>query len=152
MCLLCQLYLTQLTCQSWLFGLKSLLGLVIYLLPNMYCISLKIHCLNKLCPACKFICVYTVYYCGVRWLSCRTPASQSREPAFKSHLLPFPCMGIFVLSIGLYRENAIAVRVIDRSAYDATSRVHAHRQRKNLSYLRNGCCIYYLRPPGSAHL
>ena len=43
--------------------------------------------------------------------------------------------------IGLYRENAIAVRVIDRSAYDATtaiilysynscdatSRVHAHR-------------------------
>ena len=54
--------------------------------------------------------------------------------------------------IGLYRENAIAVRVIDRSAYDATSRVHAHRQRKNLSYLRNGCCIYYLRPPGSAHL
>ena len=32
--------------------------------------------------------------------------------------------------IGLYRENAIAVRVIDRSAYDATSRVHAHRQRK----------------------
>ena len=54
--------------------------------------------------------------------------------------------------IGLYRENAIAVHVIDRSAYDATSRVHAHRQRKNLSYLRNGCCIYYLRPPGSAHL
>ena len=41
--------------------------------------------------------------------------------------------------IGLYRENAIAVRVIDRSAYDATSRVHAHRQRKNMSYLRNGC-------------
>ena len=55
-------------------------------------------------------------------------------------------------SIGIYRENAIAVRVIDRSAYDATSRVHAHRQRKNLSYLRNGCCIYYLRPSGSAHL
>ena len=54
--------------------------------------------------------------------------------------------------IGLYRENAIAVRVIDRSAYDATSRVHAHRQRKNMSYLRNGCCIYYLRPTGSAHL
>ena len=52
----------------------------------------------------------------------------------------------------LYRENAIAVRVIDRSAYDATSRVHAHRQRKNLSYLRNGCCIYYLRPSGAAHL
>ena len=50
------------------------------------------------------------------------------------------------------RENAIAVRVIDRSAYDATSRVHAHRQRKNMSYLRNGCCIYYLRPTGSAHL
>ncbi len=49
--------------------------------------------------------------------------------------------------IGLYRENAIAVRVINRSAYDATSSVHAHRQRKNLSYLRNGCCIYYLRPP-----
>ena len=48
--------------------------------------------------------------------------------------------------IGLYRENTIAVRVIDRSAYDA------HRQRKNLSYLRNGCCIYYLRAPGSAHL
>ena len=47
--------------------------------------------------------------------------------------------------IGLYRENAIAVRVIDRSAYDATSRVHA-------PYLRNGCCIYYLRPTGSAHL
>ena len=56
------------------------------------------------------------------------------------------------LSIGPYRENAIAVRVIDRSAYDATSRVHAHRQRKNMSYLRNGCCIYYLRPTGSAHL
>ena len=55
-------------------------------------------------------------------------------------------------TIGLYRENAIAVRVIDRSAYDATSRVHAHRQRKNMSYLRNGCCIYYLRPTGSAHL
>ena len=55
-------------------------------------------------------------------------------------------------AIGLYRENAIAVRVIDRSAYDATSRVHAHRQRKNLSYLRNGCCIYYLRPSGAAHL
>ena len=54
--------------------------------------------------------------------------------------------------IGLYRENAIAVRVIDRSAYDATSHVHAHRQRKNLSYLRNGCCIYYLRPSGAAHL
>ena len=54
-------------------------------------------------------------------------------------------------AIGLYRENAIAVRVIDRSAYDATSRVHAHRQRKKL-YLRNGCCIYYLRPSGSAHL
>ena len=54
--------------------------------------------------------------------------------------------------IGLYRENAIAVRVIDRSAYDATSRVHAHRQRKNLSYLRNGCCIYYLRPSSAAHL
>ena len=54
--------------------------------------------------------------------------------------------------IGLYRENAIAVHVIDRSAYDATSRVHAHRQRKNLSYLRNGCCIYYLRPSGAAHL
>ena len=35
-------------------------------------------------------------------------------------------------AIGLYRENAIAVRVIDRSAYDATSRVHAHRQRKKL--------------------
>ena len=48
-------------------------------------------------------------------------------------------------NIGLYRENAIAVRVIDRSAYDATSRVHA-------PYLRNGCCIYYLRPTGSAHL
>ena len=45
-------------------------------------------------------------------------------------------------TIGLYRENAIAVRIIDRSAYDATSRVHAHRQRKNLSYLRNGCCIH----------
>ena len=56
------------------------------------------------------------------------------------------------ISIGLYRENAIAVRVIDRSAYDATSRVHANRQGKNLSYLRNGCCIYYLRPSGSAHL
>ena len=56
------------------------------------------------------------------------------------------------IAIGLYRENAIAVRVIDRSAYDATSRVHAHRQRKNLSYLRNGCCIYYLRPSGAAHL
>ena len=55
-------------------------------------------------------------------------------------------------SIGLYRENAIAVRVIDRSAYDATSSVHAHRQRKNVSYLRNGCCIYYLRPSGAAHL
>ena len=54
--------------------------------------------------------------------------------------------------IGLYRENAIAVRVIDRSAYDATSSVHAHRQRKNVSYLRNGCCIYYLRPSGAAHL
>ena len=54
--------------------------------------------------------------------------------------------------IGLYRENAIAVRVIDRSAYDATSRVHAHRQRKSLSYLRNGCCIYYMRPSGSAHV
>ena len=56
------------------------------------------------------------------------------------------------LAIGLYRENAIAVRIIDRSAYDAASRVHAHRQRKNMSYLRNGCCIYYLRPTGSAHL
>ena len=55
-------------------------------------------------------------------------------------------------AIGLYRENVIAVRVIDRSAYDATSRVHAHRQRENLSYLRNGCCIYYLRPSGAAHL
>ena len=55
-------------------------------------------------------------------------------------------------TIGLYRENAIAVRIIDRSAYDAASRVHAHRQRKNMSYLRNGCCIYYLRPTGSAHL
>ena len=54
--------------------------------------------------------------------------------------------------IGLYRENAIAVRIIDRSAYDAASRVHAHRQRKNMSYVRNGCCIYYLRPTGSAHL
>ena len=61
-------------------------------------------------------------------------------------------MTVIHIVIGLYRENAIAVRVIDRSAYDATSRVHAHRQRKNLSYLRNGCCIYYLRPPGSAHL
>ena len=59
---------------------------------------------------------------------------------------------VYVTAIGLYRENAIAVRVIDRSAYDATSRVHAHRQRKNMSYLRNGCCIYYLRPTGSAHL
>ena len=59
---------------------------------------------------------------------------------------------IAMAAIGLYRENAIAVRVIDRSAYDATSRVHAHRQRKNMSYLRNGCCIYYLRPTGSAHL
>ena len=56
------------------------------------------------------------------------------------------------IAIGLYRENAIAVRVICRSAYDATSRVHAHRQRKNLSCLRSGCCIYYLRPFGSAHL
>ena len=55
-------------------------------------------------------------------------------------------------TIGHYRENAIAVRVIDRSAYDATSSVLAHRQRKNLSYLRNGCCIYYLRPSGAAHL
>ena len=52
---------------------------------------------------------------------------------------------VLTTSIGLYRENAIAVRVIDRSAYDATSRVHA-------PYLRNGCCIYYLRPTGSAHL
>ena len=59
---------------------------------------------------------------------------------------------IQIIAIGLYRENAIAVRVIDRLAYDATSRVHAHRQRKNLSYLRNGCCIYYLCPTGSAHL
>ena len=57
-----------------------------------------------------------------------------------------------ITGIGLYRENAIAVRVIDRSAYDATSRVHTHRRRKNLSYLRNGCCIYYLRPSGAAHL
>ena len=69
------------------------------------------------------------------------------------HLLS-PAYLIFSLmfAIGLYRENAIAVRIIDRSAYDATSRVHAHRQRKNLSYLRNGCCIYYLRPSGAAHL
>ena len=63
-----------------------------------------------------------------------------------------PYIRLSLSGIGLYRENAIAVRVIDRSAYDATSRVHAHRQRKNLSYLRNGCCIYYLRPSGAAHL
>ena len=62
------------------------------------------------------------------------------------------CKFCNVVTIGLYRENAIAVRIIDRSAYDAASRVHAHRQRKNMSYLRNGCCIYYLRPTGSAHL
>ena len=59
---------------------------------------------------------------------------------------------VVAYGIGLYRENAIAVRVIDRSAYDATSLVHAHRQQKNLSYLRNGCCIYYLRPSAAAHL
>ena len=38
-------------------------------------------------------------------------------------LLAYP-----VVSIGLYRENAIAVRVIDRSAYDATSRASSAKK------------------------
>ena len=35
---------------------------------------------------------------GERWLSGRTPESQSREPGFESPLLPFRRLGIFVLS------------------------------------------------------
>ena len=84
----------------------------------------------------------------------------NRKNTFCSYRRNSPCVGLrdaveaneLIVHICLYRENAIAVRAIDRSACDATSRVHAHRQRKNLSYLRNGCCIYYLRPSGSAHL
>ena len=37
-----------LTLSSHDIGLMSLLGLVIYLLPNMYCISQLMHCLNTL--------------------------------------------------------------------------------------------------------
>ena len=50
-------------------------------------------------------------------------------------------------SIGLYRENAIAVRVIDRLACDATSRVHAHRQRKTCRIYATAVAFTTCVPP-----
>ena len=55
-------------------------GLVIYFLPNMYCVSLSTHCLKQAMPSLQIhICVYTVYYSYNR-----TPNSQSRKPTLKS--------------------------------------------------------------------
>ena len=106
-----------------------------------YCHKLVVSCLCNVCNA--FAIIYTTQDdCGVKMYIQCCYHKISFATWVRMHDIP----------IGLYRENAIAVRVLDRSAYDATSRVHAHRQRKNLSYLRNGCCIYYLRPSGSAHL
>ena len=63
-----------------------------------------------------------IYWFRVKLIQTSTP--------YRQEICPYNFIKMVTSStrIGLYRENAIAVRVIDRSAYDATSRVSSAKK------------------------